>query len=481
MEGDRSSLAALVNKSIWAGLKSEARNGAVVKVAISPYTGQPIALGDSAAWRPLEVARDWVKMHDAAGVAVRLGEVGDIIILGADLHACRDPKTGEVAPWAREVTSRLKTRTEVSPGGAGLHPFFCVSLTDLPVVQRLFNGQAELIFRLNGADHGPAIKLYGIGAYLAVTEEIWGDTEDLRTVDLAELEWLYRDFGPLFAGQDGAEPNNPSAPAVDDDGKGDPRLVNARRYAAELKSAGAAYDEWRTAMLAAEDDGATAGVAEWAHIEGMAHNERELRRLYNRSRGPTEIISISASLDVARLFQRGLTTPVLHHRRDFFEWNGSSWPDADEDMLIARLYEFLDGHQYINAKNKLLPVKPDHRMVGSVLNALRGTGQIDKSIDPPLWLDDWAFFGIPFDGRVTGPPSSELVACANGLLHLPTKSLLPHTPVYFNRNALDFAYDPEAPPPKLWLMFLEQAWPGDPQSPATLQEIFGLCLTPDTS
>ena len=35
MEGDRSSLAALVNKSIWAGFNSEARNGATVKVAVS--------------------------------------------------------------------------------------------------------------------------------------------------------------------------------------------------------------------------------------------------------------------------------------------------------------------------------------------------------------------------------------------------------------------------------------------------------------
>ena len=110
------------------------------------------------------------------------------------------------------------------------------------------------------------------------------------------------------------------------------------------------------------------------------------------------------------------------------------------------------------------------KMVESVLKSLRGTGQIDKSIDPPLWLDDWAF---PFDGRVTGPPPNELVACSNGLLHLPTKKLLPHTPAYFNRNALDFAYYPEAPPPKLWLTFLDQAWPGDPQSPATLQESSG--------
>ena len=143
-------------------------------------------------------------MHAAAGVAVRLGEVGDIIIFGVDLHACRDPETGEVAAWAREVTSRLKTRTEVSPGGAGLHLLFCVRPADLPAVQALFNGQAELIFRLNGADGGPAIKLFGIGAYLAVTEEIWGDTEDLRTVGFDVPGWLCRDFGPLFAGQDEA-------------------------------------------------------------------------------------------------------------------------------------------------------------------------------------------------------------------------------------------------------------------------------------
>ena len=475
MEGDRSSLAALVNKSIWAGFNSEARNGAIVKVAISPYTGRPIAVDDNTAWRPREVARDWVKMHVAAGVAIRLGEAGDIIIFGVDLHACRNPDTGEVAPWAREVTIRLKTRTEVSPGGAGLHLLFCVRPDDLTVVQALFNGQTELIFRLNGGD--AAIKLYGIGAYLAVTEEVWGDTEDLRTVDSAELEWLCHDFGPIFAGHDGAEPDNDNASPLDE-GKGDPRLVNARQYAADLKVAGAAYDEWRAAMLAAENDGATAGVAEWAHIEGMAHNERELRRLYNRSKGPPEIINIRASLDIARRFQRGLVTPVLHHRRDFFEWNGSSWPDADEDMLRRRLYEFLEGHQYLTARSNLLEVKPDHQMVESVLKSLRGTGQIDKSIDPPLWLDDWAF---PFGGRVTGPPPNELVACSNGLLHLPTKKLLPHTPAYFNRNALDFAYDPEAPPPKLWLTFLDQAWPGDPQSPATLQEVFGLCLTPDTS
>jgi hypothetical protein len=304
---DQPSFATLVDQPIWAGLKSEARDGAIARVAINPFTGQPAVGGDPHAWRPLGVVQAWVRMHNAAGVAVRLGEVDDIIILGADLHACRNPETGEVAPWARAVTSHLKTRTEVSPSGAGLHPLFCVSLANLPAVQALFNGQAELAFRPNGGGDA-AIKILGIGAYLAVTETLWGDREDLRTIAPSELEWLLRDYGPMFAGQDdSAEPA--SQAGADDEGKGDPRLVNARRFGGDLKFAGVAYDAWRADMLTAENDGVTAGVGEWARTEGMAHNERELRRLYNRSRGPTAIINPGAPPSTSRAYSSAVSSP----------------------------------------------------------------------------------------------------------------------------------------------------------------------------
>ena len=65
MEGDRSSLAALVAEPLWAGLKSETRNGAVVKVAVSPYTGQPIAVGDDPRLETARVVRAWAAMHNA--------------------------------------------------------------------------------------------------------------------------------------------------------------------------------------------------------------------------------------------------------------------------------------------------------------------------------------------------------------------------------------------------------------------------------
>jgi putative DNA primase/helicase len=114
-------------------------------------------------------------------------------------------------------------------------------------------------------------------------------------------------------------------------------------------------------------------------------------------------------------------------------------------------------------------VKPNAQMVGSVLDALRAAAHLDAAISPPAWLDG-----------VEGPEADTILACANGLLHLPTLRLLRHTPSFFTHNALDFAYDARAPEPTQWLDFLDQLWPDDPESIATLQEIFGYCLTPDT-
>ena len=59
------------------------------------------------------------------------------------------------------------------------------------------------------------------------------------------------------------------------------------------------------------------------------------------------------------------------------------------------------------------------------------------------------------------PPADELIACTNGLLHLPTRALLAHTPAFFSLNAFPFDYDPAAPAPVEWLTFLKQLWPKD--------------------
>ena len=67
-------------------------------------------------------------------------------------------------------------------------------------------------------------------------------------------------------------------------------------------------------------------------------------------------------------------------------------------------------------------------------------------------------------GGASPVPASEIVACANGLLHVGTRKLYPHTPLFFSTVAVPFAYDPAAPEPARWLRFLGDLWPDDQDS-----------------
>jgi putative DNA primase/helicase len=57
--------------------------------------------------------------------------------------------------------------------------------------------------------------------------------------------------------------------------------------------------------------------------------------------------------------------------------------------------------------------------------------------------------------------------------------LLPHTPAFFSLNSLPYDYQPDFGPPIVWHRFLASLWPNDQASIDTLQELFGLLLTPD--
>jgi putative DNA primase/helicase len=137
--------------------------------------------------------------------------------------------------------------------------------------------------------------------------------------------------------------------------------------------------------------------------------------------------------------------------------------------MRSQLYAFLDQCFTRDLKGGLQSVKPNAAMVTNVLDGLRAASHLDASIAAPAWLD-----------HVPDLPAEEIVACLNGLLHLPTRVLLPHTPAFFTYNALDFAFERNAPEPRQWLEFLNQLWPHDREAVDTLQEAFGYCLTSDT-
>jgi putative DNA primase/helicase len=177
----------------------------------------------------------------------------------------------------------------------------------------------------------------------------------------------------------------------------------------------------------------------------------------------------TAKTFAALRFNRADGATLHHHRGAFYHWGSAAYIETADADLRAQLYDFLDHCITIDKDGEPQPVKPTTTMVNHVVDGLRAATHLESAIDAPVWLD-----------QVPDIEPADLIPCANGLLHLPTLSLLPLTPRFFALNALDFGYSPNAPEPQHWHRFLAEIWPNDPQSIDTLQEIFGICLTGDT-
>ena len=165
---------------------------------------------------------------------------------------------------------------------------------------------------------------------------------------------------------------------------------------------------------------------------------------------------------------------IHRHRGEFHVYQRSHYRPYPVEGLRSALYTFLAEAQRwhvspVTGESKLVPFKPTTAKVSQVVDALTAHTYVADDIDMPAWLD----------GR-EHPPARELVAMANGLLHLPTATLLPHSPQLFVGAALPFAFDAAAPAPAGWLAFLAAIWPDDREAVETLQELMGLLLTLDT-
>jgi putative DNA primase/helicase len=206
----------------------------------------------------------------------------------------------------------------------------------------------------------------------------------------------------------------------------------------------------------------------------FAEDYREAKASGNDAKAQKRILDTKAPYDTAKFFLNNFVTlgdsrTLHHHRGSFYRWNGRAYLEKADGELRSEIYPFLDLSFVKDQKGNLQPIKPNASMVTNVLDGLRAASHLDGSIAAPAWLRP-----------VFSHPAEEIVACANGLLHLPSSKMVDNTPDFFTYNALDFAFDPKATEPMQWLNFLYQLWPEDPQSISSLQEIFGYCLTGDT-
>ena len=227
--------------------------------------------------------------------------------------------------------------------------------------------------------------------------------------------------------------------------------VRNRLFSASV-ACGLVRDDGRDTVLATIESARTAAYAKQRtnsnHASGAADTEQHPHTL---------ILNRQAPLDTAKKFigcrftHNGVRT-LHYHNGDFFIWAQAHYPLAEEAVLKAEVYDFLNGATCIGT-GKERRFLPNRNRVGDAMDALKAAAILPHHQVAPCWLDH------AFDLS-----AKDIIACKNGLLHLPTLDLLNHTPAFFTHNALDFAYDAVAPPPHQWLRFLSQLWPSDQQS-----------------
>jgi primase-polymerase (primpol)-like protein len=121
------------------------------KKPITPGTRRAAEVSNPDSWTPLSECRG-----PRVGIVFNGDGLG-----GVDLDGCRDPETGVVADWAREVLDDFQTYAEVSPSGTGIKLFAygATALSDhvLPMPGESIKGKK------------PQIEAYATARYFTVT------------------------------------------------------------------------------------------------------------------------------------------------------------------------------------------------------------------------------------------------------------------------------------------------------------------------
>jgi hypothetical protein len=240
-----------------------------------PKEGRKAATNDPATWGTLAQAAAYARAAGAAGVGYVLRAPpparDDDPVCGADLDGCRDPATGELAPWAWELVRRLDSYTEVSPTGTGVHVLAEGALSP---------GWRKL--PVPGAPGG-VVELYDRGRFLTVTGRHLAGTPTAILPRPEALGRLHADLAPAGpAGPAGAPLGAPArgAGAPESEADDDELLERARRAAN-----GAAFERlWRGDTGAHGGDDSAADLALCAHLRFWTGGDRaRMDRLFRRS------------------------------------------------------------------------------------------------------------------------------------------------------------------------------------------------------
>lgn len=406
-------------------------------------------------------------------------------VVGIDLDDCRDPITGVLNATATETLERIDGYAEISPSGTGLKLFTRMELAR------------------SHKDDSKGIEMYRDGRYFTVTGHQINGHESIP-LELQDGGWfIEKHFGQKAAREahtpaDAFEMFRPPlngwplerveqellAHLDPDMGYGSWVEVGMA-----LHHQGRAETEWLTAW-----DTWSSGSGKYAEGECDSKWSSFSQQKFTGS-GATTLSTLiwrvrqanvtAAQADGALVLDqkdflgnarvvvdRKYTGPeglVLRHSSDvFYQHRDTHYVELEDNTVRSTLWDFLDRARTTTRAGAVVPFRPAPTQISGVADALRAITHLAEA-RPPLWLDG-----------CVGPDPIDVVSLRNGLFHIPTRALLPHTSKFFTLNTLPFSFDCDAEAPN-WGQFLADVWGDDQEMIDTLQEILGYLIASDTS
>jgi hypothetical protein len=280
-------IADLADDPRWVAWRYEKKNPDDERPTKVPYL--------SAKTRASTTKPDWLTLAEARAVSGDgegpvLGDLYGLWVLGVDLDDCFDGDV--VKAWAREIIQRLGTYAEVSPSGSGIKCLMVGDQAHFSRVSALIRGQTSRQWReRNQVKHGPAIEFDISAHYFTITHNVLDGFTKIRLVSVEQLEWLVEFAEATFgsgailtrlARESRIHPLLQAVMERANSGQYPSRSEAALALMAALKKTGWNYEDAKAACCAFKP------TRDWAEEKGLPHDERGLRRCWERAGGPDE-------------------------------------------------------------------------------------------------------------------------------------------------------------------------------------------------
>ncbi len=135
----------------------------------------------------------------------------------------------------------------------------------------------------------------------------------------------------------------------------------------------------------------------------------------------------NARLFLADCYAESANSLLRSHDEIRRAWSGSAWPELSKADLTSEIVLYFEGAVYEVRSNETVrrvPFLPSKARVREIEAAIDAVSHLSDRRAMPFWIDDGS-------GASTNLPPEELAPMANGLLHVPTRTLHPPTPLFF--------------------------------------------------